>query len=41
MTGTVKEYDKTKSFGLRLGQPVVFELHYDMKGDKAVKVRPE
>ena len=65
MTGTVKEYDKTKGFGfisggdgedyfvhvyglgpkfkqsgLRQGQSVAFDVDFDMKGDKAINVRP-
>ena len=32
---------KLISFGLRSGQRVAFDVDYDMKGDKAVNVRPE
>jgi len=31
---------KLKNFGLRVGQKVVFDIDFDMKGDKAVNVRP-
>ena len=31
---------KLKQFGLRAGQKVIFDVDFDMKGDKAVNVRP-
>ncbi|MDP6339056.1 MAG: cold shock domain-containing protein [Candidatus Marinimicrobia bacterium] len=31
---------KLKKFGLRAGQRVAFDVDFDMKGDKAVNVRP-
>ncbi|MBT3737761.1 MAG: cold-shock protein [Candidatus Marinimicrobia bacterium] len=31
---------KLKDFGLRVGQKVVFDIDFDMKGDKAINVRP-
>ncbi len=31
---------KLKNFGLRTGQKVIFDVDFDMKGDKAVNVRP-
>ena len=31
---------KLKQSGLRAGQRVVFDVDFDMKGDKAVNVRP-
>ena len=31
---------KLKQFGLHAGQRVVFDIDYDMKGDKAINVRP-
>ncbi|MEA1882562.1 MAG: cold shock domain-containing protein [Candidatus Marinimicrobia bacterium] len=31
---------KLKSFGLPPGQRVAFDVDFDMKGDKAVNVRP-
>lgn len=32
---------KLKKFGLREGQRVAFDVDFDMKGDKAINVRPE
>ena len=29
-----------KQFGLRTGQKVIFDVDFDMKGDKAINVRP-
>ena len=65
MTGTVKEYARTRGvgfitgddgedyfvhvyglgpklqkFGLRPDQKVAFDVDFDMKGDKAINVRP-
>ena len=31
---------KLKQSGLRAGQRVVFDIDFDMKGDKAINVRP-
>lgn len=31
---------KLKQSGLRIGQHVVFDIDFDMKGDKAINVRP-
>lgn len=31
---------KLKDFGLRTGQRVAFDSDFDMKGDKAINVRP-
>ena len=31
---------KLKQFGLHAGQRVVFDIDYEMKGDKAINVRP-
>lgn len=31
---------KLKKFGLRIGQRVAFDVDFDMKGDKAINVRP-
>ncbi len=31
---------KLKDFGLRTGQWVAFDVDFDMKGDKAINVRP-
>ncbi len=31
---------KLKQSGLRTGQHVVFDVDFDMKGDKAINVRP-
>ena len=31
---------KLKQFGLRAGQKVNFDVDFDMKGDKAINVRP-
>ncbi len=31
---------KLKKFGLREGQRVAFDVDFDMKGDKAINVRP-
>lgn len=31
---------KLKDFGLRKGQRVAFDSDFDMKGDKAINVRP-
>ena len=31
---------KLKQSGLRAGQSVVFDIDFDMKGDKAINVRP-
>ena len=31
---------KRKQFGLRTGQKVIFDVDFDMKGDKAINVRP-
>ena len=31
---------KLKQFGLREGQKVIFDVDFDMKGDKAINVRP-
>ena len=31
---------KLKQFGLKTGQKVNFDLDFDMKGDKAINVRP-
>jgi len=31
---------KLKQFGLKIGQKVNFDVDFDMKGDKAINVRP-